>query len=145
MQEIAEMPMRGALAVGSLVTGVGYLGSKVAISVGAITADSLVPLFALAGGVAAGVVCVWKMPQEANLKSLIRSHSLQIAAYEQRIDDLEQSRDRDRESFDKALEVEREKLRICRETLTDLSLKVRVLEREAAQGVHKPTRDLPAV
>jgi len=93
----------------------------------AVNSESVLTLAALGAGAATAVIWIWRAPQSTQLKAEIESHTMQLAAWEKRLQESEH-----------CIDEMREKLRASREALVEAGLRIRELE-ESKKANHAAT------
>lgn len=88
--------------------------------------ETVLPILALAAGSATGVIWLWRYPSNEALKAEISTHTTQLAACERRLLETEKARD-----------VDRAKLQICRESLAEAGVRIKSLESELDIAIAK--------
>lgn len=107
--------MYGYVAKTSAVAG-ALVGIEVLWAM--LTSETVLPLVALASGVAGGIYWIYTAPKSKQLQIEIESHATQIHAWEKRLDESE-----------RVIDVTRSKLSVCKEALIEAAIRIKHLEK----------------
>lgn len=114
-----------AISIKCGLVSIAIIASITAI-LGSITADTVMTMAGVGGGVAAALIWLWRAPRDAQFRAEIRSHTEQIEGWERRLEVEERAHDKTRE-----------RLGICQSALVEAGVRIRELEAKAKENKHE--------